>query len=80
MPARLQNDDAVSDVADDVLWGVPSIAAFIGRGIRQTRYLIQRRIIRTTKRGRKTITGSKRQIREDLAPKPTAPVPGTSRA
>jgi hypothetical protein len=67
MPAQLRDDD---DVAHDLLWGVPAIARFIGRGIRPTRYLIEAGIIRATKRGPKTITASKREIREDLASKP----------
>jgi len=68
MPAQLRDDD----VRGDTLWGVAEISVFIGRDVRQTRWLIQRGIIRVTKPAPKTIIASKREIREDLRKSPAA--------
>jgi hypothetical protein len=56
--------DNDGDLAADLLWGVPAIANFIGRTPRQTNYLIYKKIVPVIKRGRKTIVGSRSEIRK----------------
>jgi hypothetical protein len=61
---RAKDQDDFEDVASDTLWGVPAIAKFIGRSVRQTRWLIHKNVVPATKRGAKTITGSRAEIRK----------------
>jgi hypothetical protein len=51
---------------DDVLWGIPAIAAFIKRSHSQTSYLIRAGMLDSAIRrlGRKTLIGSKRKLRQ----------------
>ncbi len=58
--------------SDDVLWGVPAIANFIGRSIHEAQYLIRTKAITVGRLGPKTIIASKRQLRRELTPNSTA--------
>lgn len=54
-------------MADDLLWGVREIAAFIGKPLRQTYYLIDRGAIPVHRAGPRTILALKSKIKAHLA-------------
>jgi hypothetical protein len=58
--------------ADDVLWGTPAIADFIGKSLSETQYLIRTGALPVGRLGPKTIFSSKRQLRRRLTPKTAA--------
>jgi hypothetical protein len=51
----------------DVLWGVPAIADFIERPLRQTYYMIERQMIPVKKLSHRIIVGSKKEIAKALS-------------
>jgi hypothetical protein len=62
------SEKKTSALADDLLWGVPSIAAEINRTPAQTYHLISKRKLKgVTKLSHKVIVGSRRRLRQQLA-------------
>jgi len=58
-------DEVSSEVlADDILWGAAAIGRFLGVDERRVYYLAERKQIPIKKIGHKTITASKRRLRE----------------
>ena len=51
----------------DLLWGVPEIAAYIGRTVRQTYYLVENDLIPVTKLGPRTIVARASEIDRALS-------------
>jgi hypothetical protein len=54
------------ELSDDILWGVPAIARFIGKPLTKTEYLVRTGQLPVGRLGPKTIIGSKRQITRRL--------------
>jgi len=58
---------AADDLADDLLWGVPAIAAYIGQETRAVHYLIAKGVLPVRRLGHRTLVASKQELRAALA-------------
>lgn len=61
--------ERLEEPADDLLWGVPRIAKFIGKSLTETQYLIRMGLLPIGRLGPKTIFSSKKELRHHLTPK-----------
>jgi hypothetical protein len=58
----MPNDDQTNPLIDDLLWGTKSIAAFIGKSLTETQYLVGKNKIPVGRLGPKTVFASKKQL------------------
>ncbi len=56
-------------LANDLLWGVPAIADYLGKSLTETQYLVRINALPVGRLGPKTLFASKRQLARHLTPK-----------